>query len=262
MPRTSQDLRRRYFYRVRIIGDCSAEEKSRIVIEPEAPLKAGQDVIHLRRRYFYRVRIIGDCSAEEKSRIVIEPEAPLKAGQDVIPEYSTNSIEKPASKPRIKKRKKTTVRHVDNGQHLWMKPEVSESKREPKKIEEEQDRRRDIQERQREQAERRQLLEELRKNNELMGMMGIQKRPKKVVRKRPYRREQAPYVHRKAKPRKELHKQPKATRNRVQATGRGRVPKKRKKSNVVLKRPWAYVGDPTLRAYRTREQTHLSDFHF
>ncbi|VDK44438.1 unnamed protein product [Cylicostephanus goldi] len=91
-----------------------------------------------------------------------------------------------------------------------------------------------------------------------------QKRPKKkksvkVVRNSPYRKKQV--KKKKIAPTPLMARSTAPSKRRIAAPAQ-KVRRPKKKAKVIVKRPWAYVGDPTLRAYRTREQSYLSDFHF
>ncbi|CAJ0609047.1 unnamed protein product [Cylicocyclus nassatus] len=271
MPRTHQDLRRRYFHRIQIKGDCEKREEPQPVNKPLAPQEYGHDIIPI-APYFPRRRLsLSSTASKTRKKIwwsdndsVHRTISPVTVERISLSPSSDspNSIEKPVSKRRVAKIKKTAVKPADDFDHeRWL--EHSNKQKMEKRRKEEKRRRLEFERKQIEEENRRLIEERKRYEEQWRTIQERQRRPKKktsvkVVRNSPYRKKQV-------KKNKTLPPRPKArsrtpTKKRIAPAQKVRRPKK--KSKVIVKRPWAYVGDPTLRAYRTREQSYLSDFHF
>ncbi|EYC23594.1 hypothetical protein Y032_0015g2735 [Ancylostoma ceylanicum] len=187
--------------------------------------------------------------------------SPIAERKDVVhrlpsSHYETNSMEKPVSKKLIKRPRKSIMRPAFNLDY-----ERDYEQLERKKLEEEERlRRRETSLLQKKESVR------LRSLGKQTGMPDQKKKwefnntPRKVVRKRPYRKKQVPPRRTNVKVRRASKMGVVSKRRRFQRL-RARVVSRRT-SRVASKPAWAYVGDPTMRSYRTQERSFRSDFHF
>ncbi|KAL6725132.1 hypothetical protein Aduo_019944 [Ancylostoma duodenale] len=170
--------------------------------------------------------------------------------------YEANSMEKPVSKRRIKKPRKTTMRPPFDRDYEKDYEELARQRLAEEKHTQQQE----ALLLREEESERRRNLGNLRRNTDQKKRWSFNSSPRKVVRKSPSRRKQIPLrrtpgkVHRVSKKiRAAKRSRPRKTLARVVS---------RRTARVSSKPAWAYVGDPTMRAYRTQQPSFRSDFHF